>query len=128
MSSAEGTPGETARRSGGPAVPVWFLISRRQNNRLEVLTVSSEAGREIVPVFGSEATAGAFLECGGFGVGWDVRETTAGELISLLLSHLSHVDRVVTDPPASASVDREFTRKKDFIGALMGEPLLIRTA
>lgn len=104
---------------------MWFLISRRQNNRLRVLTVFSASGAETVPVFGTGAGAESFLRRGGFGPGWQVRETTAGELISLLLSHLSDVTRVTTDPTGPADAGLVDVSKREFIGVLMGEPLLV---
>jgi hypothetical protein len=122
VSSAQAS--QASRWSGG-TVPVWYLISCRRNNRLKVLRVFSESGRETVPVFGTEEAAGSFLGRGGFGPGWHVRETTAGELISLLLSHLRDVDLVSTDPRDPTRMDLWTTRKKEFIGVLMGEPLLV---
>jgi hypothetical protein len=80
-----------------------------------------------LPIFGTARAAHDFLSRGGFGGGWRVRESAAGELISLLLSHLASVERVVLDPrPAAVSeAGPESTSKRDFIAALMGEPLLI---
>lgn len=101
------------------------MISRRQNNRLGVLTVFPASGAETVPVFGTEAAAGSFLKRGGFGPGWHVRETSAGELISLLLSHLHDVDLVSTDPSGPTDTGLAGSSKKEFIGVLMGEPLLV---
>lgn len=115
----------SARAAGTETVPVWYLISCRRNNRLAVLTVFSASGAETVPVFGTEGAAEAFLGCGGFGTGWRVRETTAGELISLLLSHLRDAPRVVTDPAGPTDADVRGVAKREFIDLLMGEPLLV---
>lgn len=124
MNSAKASP-SPSRRFGGGTVAVWYLISCRQNNRLRVLTVFSASGRETVPVFGTEEAAKSFLGCGGFGPGWRVRETTAGELISLLLSHLHDVDLVSTDPSGPTDMGLVGSSKKEFISILMGEPLLV---
>ena len=76
-----------------------------------------------MPVFGTAGAARGFLRRAGPG-GWRVRESTAGELVSLLSGCLPRVDRVALDPaagdaqPCSAS-------KKEFVAALVGNPLAI---
>lgn len=116
---------QAARWFGSEKVPVWYLISCRRNNRLVVLTVFPASEAETVPVFTTGAAAESFLRRCDFGSDWRVRETTAGELISLLLSHLSDATRVATDPAGPAEPDLAGIAKREFIGALMGEPLLI---
>jgi hypothetical protein len=112
--------------SGEHSVPLRYLIARHENNRLRVLTLTAGSSGETLPVFGTGRAAHDFLRHGGFGGGWRVRESTAGELISLLLSHLASVERVVLNPRSAVSeAGLESTSKRDFIAALMGEPLLI---
>jgi hypothetical protein len=119
MTSGEG-PGEAASRGR----PLRYLIARRENNRLELLTVAATSHGEALPVFGTERAARDFLRRGGFGGGWRVRESTTGELVSLLLGHLAGVDRVALDPrPGLAAA--ELRSKNEFIDVLMGEPLVI---
>ncbi len=112
----------------GHSVFVRHLIARRDNNRLGLLTLPTHAG-EMLPVFSTELEARAFLRFGLFGAGWQVRESTAGELISLLMGHIADVDLVSLDPPLAVALDGgapvELTSKKDFISALMREPLLM---
>jgi hypothetical protein len=122
------TAGEAAGRTGAHSVPLRYLIARLENNRLKVLTLTAGSCGEVLPIFGTGRAAHDFLRRGGFGGGWRVRESTAGELISLLLGHLAKVQEVVLDPcPEIALSDArpEGPSKSDFIATLMGEPLLI---
>jgi hypothetical protein len=64
---------------------------------MEVLRTILASGREALPVFSFEDEARMFLELGASG-GWRVRETTTGELTSVLFSLCANVDRVVLDP------------------------------
>jgi hypothetical protein len=110
----------------GSASTVRYLIARREGTRLEVLTLCAQAGGEALPVFETEGTALAFLRSGGLGGGWRVRESTAGELVSLLVGHLPRVDLVVLDPAlgvVAEDAEQLSASKKEFVEALMGEPL-----
>jgi hypothetical protein len=109
--------------SGEHSVPLRYLIARLENNRLRVLTL---AAGETLPVFGTRRAAHDFLRDGGFGGGWQVRESTAGELISLLMGHLADVEIIALDPRsdlALSGASPKGTSKRDFITALMGGPL-----
>ncbi len=64
---------------------------------MEVLTTGLPSGEKALPVFSFEDEARMFLELGTSGC-WRVRETTTGELTSLLLGLCAGVDRVVLDP------------------------------
>lgn len=112
----------------GHSVFLRHLIVRRDNNRLNLLTLST-GGREMLPVFSTELAARTFLRFSLLDAGWQVRESSAGELISLLMGHIADVDLVSLDPPLAAALDEsapvELTTKKDFIGSLMREPLLM---
>jgi hypothetical protein len=110
----------------GSASTVRYLIARREGTRLEVLTLCAQAGGEALPVFETEGTALAFLRSGGLGGGWRVRESTAGELVSLLMGHLPRVELVVLDPAlgvVAEDAEQLSASKKEFVEALMGEPL-----
>ena len=98
-----------------------YLIVRRESTRVEALTL---LGGEVLPVFENERATLAFLRSGGLTDGWRVRETTPGELISLLVGHLPHVGLVVLDPTSrflTGGVERRSTPKREFVAALMGE-------
>jgi hypothetical protein len=114
--------------SGEHSVPLRYLSARLENNRLRVLTLTSGSCGETLPVFDTGQAAHDFLRRGGFGGEWQVRESSAGELISLLLSHLADVERIALDPRPELAVSDESlqsTSKRDFIDALMGGPLSI---
>ncbi len=77
-----------------------------------------------MPVFGAAGAVRDFLHRGCLGGGWRVRESTAGELVSLLLGHPAGVDSVALDPRPGITTpdDAELRGKKGFIEVLMGEP------
>ncbi len=113
----------------GHSIFVQYLIVRNDNNRLNLLTLPTESG-DSLPVFGSEISAHAFLRSSRFRQeGWHVRETTAGELISLLMGHIADVDLITMNPPPGDTngdaVESEIIHKRDFIGSLMQEPILL---
>jgi hypothetical protein len=106
--------------------PLRYLIARHQNNRLELLTLATPSDKVALPVFGTEGAARDFLLGGGFGGGWRVRESTPGELVSLLLGHPAVEDCVALDPRPGITTldDAELRGKKSFVEVLMGEPLV----
>jgi hypothetical protein len=119
ISAAEESPGETVYHVGS----LRYLIARRENTGLELLTLAAKPCGEALPVFGTERAARDFLRRGGFGGDWWVRESSTGELVSLLFGYLT-VDRVALDPPSGPDeAELPSTSKKEFIAALMGEPL-----
>lgn len=109
------------------SVFVRYLIVRHDNNRLDLLTLPTSSG-DSLPVFRSEPAARTFLHFNRYAEGWEVRASTAGELVSLLMGHIVEADLIAVDPPPAVSdknlVEAEFVDKKDFIGALMKEPIL----
>ena len=120
FSAAETSPREVGSREG-PSRP-WYLIARREGNRLEVLTLAAQPRGETLPVFTSAARG--FLRRGGAGEDWRARESSAGELISLLVGHLPRVDRIVVDPVFGVSAgeaEPPSASKQEFVAALMGE-------
>ena len=119
MISGDEASGEAASRER----TLRYLIARRENSRLELLTLAATSHGEALPVFGTERAARDFLRRGGYGGGWWVRESTTGELVSLLMGHLADVDRVALDPNPGFSAPEAGvpgTSKKEFIDGLMG--------
>jgi hypothetical protein len=87
-----------ARAPGRQPGSAYWLIARNDNRRLEVLTGES-SGQEVLPVFSHEEEAEMFLRLGQLAFeGWQVRESTSGELISLLYGPCAGVERVALDP------------------------------
>ncbi len=79
---------------------LWILTSY-QHNQIEPLTIDPDADGGFLPIFSFEEEADAFLQLlgeEGKERGWRSRETTAEELISVLLAPCSHVKRVALDP------------------------------
>lgn len=114
----------------GSSVFVRHLIARHENNRLKLLTLPTRDGM-VLPVFSTKLAARRFLRFGLLGSNWEVRESTAGELVSLLMGHIADAKLVSQDPPLAIALDEsapvEIIGKKDFISALMREPLLMST-
>jgi hypothetical protein len=126
MVSAAGISPPGAGGREGPS-RLRYLIARRKGNRLEVLTLTASSSRETLPVFTGAGAARDFLRYAGGD--WRVRESTAGELVSLLVGFLPHVDRIVLDPvfgfSAGDAEPRSATRE-EFVAVLMGERLAAR--
>jgi hypothetical protein len=81
--------------------PHW-LITKYESRSLEVLTMSSEDGGDahVLPVFSFEEEAQMYLRfwAGTASEGWRVRETSVGELASVLYGPCASVSRVALDP------------------------------
>ncbi|MDP9457571.1 MAG: hypothetical protein M3Q60_17775 [Actinomycetota bacterium] len=121
----------------------YWLIAGCEPRGVEVLTVEllggagSPDGQRILPVFGYGEEAEAFLEAlrqdrlpwGKACVtpassGWRIRETTRGELVSLLCGACAGVHGVLLDPPpeleAGMPVDLVGVGRQSFIERLLG--------
>jgi hypothetical protein len=77
--------------------PRFWLVARDGDHLLEVFTMGCR-GAESLPVFSHEEEAGMFLDLGGAGNGWRTRESSAGEIVSLLFGLCSRVGSVALDP------------------------------
>ena len=80
--------------------PRWWLIAKTENGRVEFLTTACvEDSGETLPVFGYEEEAEMFLHLGGYGDdGWSARESSSGEIVSVLLGPCSDAEGVALDP------------------------------
>lgn len=100
------------------------LIVEHHNGGMEVLTINPGGG-ETLPVFSFKEEAELFLQFGVSGTGWWVRETTAGELISILYGPCAGVEKVALDPPpgllGEAAVGLVSLSRKDFVRILVAE-------
>jgi hypothetical protein len=122
ISVARISPQGTGGREGPSRLR--YLIARREGNRLEVLTLAARPRRETLPVFTGAGAARDFLRY--VGEDWRVRESTTGELVSLLMGCLPHVERIVLDPVfgiVGGATEPRSTTKEEFVAALMGERL-----
>ena len=85
------------RQPGRPPGSTYWLIAKVENGRMEALTVDGGGG-EALPVFSHEEEAELFLCLGGIGDGWWVRESSAGEVVSLLVGPCAGVGSIALDP------------------------------
>jgi hypothetical protein len=78
----------------------WWLIAKTENGRVEFLTTArDEDCGETLPVFGYEEEAEMFLHLGGYSDdGWSARESSIGEIVSVLCGPCSGVEGVSLDP------------------------------
>ncbi len=113
---------------GGLGQRHLWIIARYQASKLDVLTLDPEADGGYLPVFGFKEEAETFLRLLGDDgkTGWHSRETSAGELVSVLLAPCAQVKRVALDPlPLSfgeAGLFPLVSLKRDrFVQDLMGK-------
>jgi|SRR5829696_1216334 len=105
---AKRTAEQASRRAPGrcPGSAYWLLV-RNENGPLEILITGHSGGEEALPVFSHEEEAEMFLSLGQAGFdGWQARESTAGELISVLYGPCASVERVALDPLPEMLVER----------------------
>jgi len=77
---------------------LFWLISKTDAGSSGALTAELAGGEKALPVFSFEDEAGMFLGLGTLRGGWRVRETTTGELVSILLGPHADVEWVLLDP------------------------------
>jgi hypothetical protein len=76
----------------------FWLVVRHENSQMEVLVVAC-SGDQALPVFSGEDEAEMFVWLeGAFEDYWQVRETSAAELVSILYGPCGGVGRVALDP------------------------------
>ncbi len=109
----------TSRQPGS----TYWLIAKDQSDRVEALTIEL-GGERALPVFSFEEEAELFLELGGVGQGWWVRESGAGEIVSVLYGPCASVRSVVLDPlpemVADGAVALVSLSRKHFVEHLVG--------
>ena len=96
------TEGKKARphrwRPGRQPASRWWLLVKDGGSGMEVLVVGHGDERAL-PVFSGEGEAEMFVWLGGaFEDGWRVRESSAGELVSILYGPCAGVGNVALDP------------------------------
>jgi hypothetical protein len=80
-----------------PAPVSYWLLAKNEKGRIGVLTLYGGA-EKVLPVFGHEEEAEIFLGLGGVvGDGWQARESSAGELVSVLYGPCADVNEVALD-------------------------------
>ena len=124
ISPAEPAPRETEIPLVEYAVPMRYLIASQKDDRLTLLTLAGTPRGRALPVFDTRRAAREYLRLGGL-VGWRVRESTVGELVSILLGPLAGVERVLVSPSPYPDVFEDGVGRKEFVAALLDEPLLV---
>lgn len=74
----------------------WWLVARHSDSQSEVLIVT-HGGSEMLPVFSFREEAEMYLRIEALGGDWQVREMSAGDLVSLLHEKCATVRRVALD-------------------------------
>ena len=80
--------------------PLW-IIDRYEDNRMDALTIGSDLDGGFLALFSYEEEAEAFVCLLGDDEkqkGWRSEQTTAAELVSVLLGPCAHVKGVALDP------------------------------
>jgi hypothetical protein len=100
----------------------FWLIVKYRTGGMEVLRIKLASGEEALPVFSFEDEARMFFELG-TSDGWRVRQTAAGELISILFGPCAGVRWVALDPlpgpDAAALADLVSMRREAFMASLL---------
>ena len=87
-----------------PSSTFWLVV-RHENRQMEVLMVGC-SGEQALPVFSGEGEAEMFVWLeGAFEDGWRVRETSSGELVSILYGPCAGVGRVALDPSPETTAE-----------------------
>ncbi len=84
-------------KGNGATRPLW-VIARQDNDRMYVLTIYHDKSGEALPIFSFEEEAEMFLQLETPETCWRARETTPGELVSLLYGTCASVKSVALDP------------------------------
>ena len=124
--SAE-SAGGAARRAGTQRYWVIAKDAKDANEgfgQLELLTVDLDGTGEALPVFSFEQEAEMFLWLQTTEDGREVRETTPGQLVSILYGPCADVGRVMLDPLPEIGVRMQISLlgmdRNDFVESVMG--------
>ena len=112
--------------------PRYWLIVDPVPGGLDVLTIDLAGGEKALAVFSFQEEAELFLRCEPPGTGWRVRETTEGELVSVLRGPCASLGKVVLDP-LPRSIGKGMAglvslRRDDFVRVLVSEREVSATA
>src|SRR5215208_7223092 len=118
------TAGGVLRRSGTQRYWVIAKDAKDGLGQLELLTLDLDGTGETLPVFSFEEEAQMFLWLQRTEDGREVRETTPGQLVSILYGPCAHVGRVMLDPLPEIGVRMQISLlgmdRNDFVESVMG--------
>src|ERR671910_737880 len=104
----------------------WVIAKDAKDGfgQLEVLTVDLDGTGEALPVFSFEEEAEMFLWLQTTEDGREVRETTPGQLVSILYGPCADVGRVILDPLPEIGARMQISLlgldRNDFVESVMG--------
>src|SRR5215210_9349938 len=117
------TAGGVPRRAGRQR---YWVIAKDGFGQPDVLTVDLAGTGEALPVFSFEEEAEMFLWLQTTEDGREVRETTPGQLVSILYGPCADVGRVMLDPLPEIGTSMQFSLlvlgmdRNDFVESVMG--------
>src|SRR5215217_6624515 len=104
----------------------WVIAKDTKDGfgQLELLRVDLDGTGEALPVFSFEEEAEMFLWLQRTEEGWEVRETTPGQLVSILYGPCADVGSVMLDPLPEIGVRMQISLlgmdRNDFVESVMG--------
>jgi len=115
------TAGGVPRRAGTQR---YWVIAKDGFGQPDLLTVDLDGTGEALPVFSFEEEAEMFLWLQTTEDGWEVREITPGQLVSILYGPCADVGRVVLDPLPEIGLNMQISLlgmdRNDFVESVMG--------
>ena len=119
----EKTPRQAKKPPSGPTPTRWMIARHDANGRLQPLCVRAGTSR-VLPVFSFEEEAEMFLCLQTTEDGREVRESTPGQLVSILYGPCADVGRVMLDPLPEIGVSMQISilgmDRNDFVESVMG--------
>jgi hypothetical protein len=114
---------QTPRRC--PSSTFWLVV-RHEDRQMEVLMVGCSS-EQALPVFSDESEAEMFVWLeGAFDQDWRARETSSGELVSILFGPCAGVGRVALDPSPEMvcinAVSLVSVTRERFLSWILGSP------
>jgi hypothetical protein len=118
------TAGGVSRRTGTQRYWVIAKDTKDGVGQLELLTVGLDGTGEALPIFSFEEEAEMFLWLQRTEDGHEVRETTPGQLVSILYGPCADVGRVMLDPLPGIGARMQISLlgmdRNDFVESVMG--------
>ena len=115
------TAGGVPRRAGTQR---YWVIAKDGFGKPDLLTVDLDDAGEALPIFSFEEEAEMFLWLQTTEDGREVRETTPGQLVSILYGPCADVGRVMLDPLPEIGVRMQISLlgmdRHDFVESVMG--------
>ena len=105
----------------------YWLITKHATSKMDVLTVRLDCSGEALAIFSFEEEARMFLDfrLAASEEGWCVRQTSVGEVVSVLYGPCSDAKKVVLDPVpevgSKESVGLLNMHRNDFLRFLLGD-------